>query len=89
MNYKLLAIIQAVTVIILCVLIAALSLTAYDIGKESRSLEILTQCKNGEIVTINDTEIHCGIISKEINIEAAQYRGVKNCVKLVKEWDDE
>ena len=89
MNYKLLAIIQAVTVIILCVLIAALSLTAYDIGKESRSLEILTQCKNGEIVTINDTEIHCGIISKEINIEAAQYRGVKNCVKLVKEWEDE
>ena len=89
MNYKLLAIIQAVTVIILCVLIAALSLTAYDIGKESRSLEILTQCKNGEIVTINDTEIHCGIISKEINIEAAQYRGVKNCVKLVKGWEDE
>ena len=89
MNYKLLAIIQAVTVIILCVLIAALSLTAYDIGKESRSLEILTQCKNGEIVTINDTEIHCGIISKEINIEAAQYRGVKNCTKLVKEWEDE
>tara|TARA_R110000737_G_scaffold271423_1_gene278485 strand:- start:1010 stop:1201 length:192 start_codon:yes stop_codon:yes gene_type:complete len=60
----------------------------YDIGKESRSLEILTQCKNGEIVTINDTEIHCGIISKELNIKAAQYRGVKNCVKLVKGWED-
>lgn len=88
MNYKTVAIIQAVVVIILCMLIAALSLTAYDIGKESRSLEILTQCKAGEVVTINDTEIHCGIISKELNIEAAQYRAVKNCVKLVKEWDN-
>lgn len=89
MNYKLLAIIQAVVVIVLCMLIAALSLTAYDIGKESKALEILTQCKAGEIVTINDTELHCGVISKELNIKAAQYRGVKNCVKLIKEWEDE
>ena len=89
MNYKLLAIIQAVTVIILCVLISALSLTAYDIGKESKALEILTQCKTGGIVTISDTELHCGVVSKEVNLEAAQYRAVKNCTKLIKEWEDE
>jgi len=89
MNYKTVAIIQTVVGIAACISFTALSLTAYDIGKKSRSLEILTQCKAGEIVTINDTEIHCGIISKELNIEAAQYRGVKNCVKLVKGWDDE
>jgi len=89
MNYKTLAIIQTVVGIAICTLFTGISLTAYDIGKESRSLEILTQCKAGEIVTINDTEIHCGIVSKEINIKAAQYRGVKNCVKLVKEWEDE
>ena len=57
MNYKLLAIIQAVVVIVLCMLIAALSLTAYDIGKESKALEILTQCKAGEIVTITVPEV--------------------------------
>jgi hypothetical protein len=88
MNYKPLAIIQAAILImlcVLCVLIAALSLTAYDIGKESRSLEILTQCKNGEVVTINGTELHCGVISKELNLEAAQYRAVKNCTKLIKD----
>ena len=89
MNYKLLAIIQAAILIVLCVLIATLLMTSYSVGKESRSLEILTQCKAGEVVTINGTELHCGIISKELNIKAAQYRGVKNCVKLVKGWEDE
>lgn len=80
-----------ITVLSIIIMVSSIALMFMfnDIGKESRSLEILTQCKNGEIVTINDTEIHCGIISKEINIKAAQYRAVKNCVKLIKEWEDE
>tara|TARA_R110002096_G_C14661646_1_gene728214 strand:+ start:33453 stop:33722 length:270 start_codon:yes stop_codon:yes gene_type:complete len=89
MNYKTVAVVHGLICVVGFIVIGCQAMTAYDIGKESRSLEILTQCKNGEIVTINDTEIHCGIISKEINIEAAQYRGVKNCTKLVKEWEDE
>lgn len=89
MNYKTEAIWQGLLLMVGFMSFGAMSITIYDIGKESRSLEILTQCKSGEIVTINDTEIHCGIVSKELNIKAAQYRGVKNCVKLVKEWEDE
>ena len=89
MNYKTLAAIYAFGLILMCGFYFSIVSMGYDIGKESRSLEILTQCKAGEIVTINDTDIHCGIVSKEIDIEAAQYRGVKNCVKLVKGWEDE
>lgn len=89
MNYKTVAVVHGLICVAGMIIIGTQALTAYDIGKESRSLEILTQCKNGEIVTINDTEIHCGIISKELNIEAAQYRGVKNCVKLIKGWEGE
>ena len=89
MNHKALAAFYAFGLVLMCGFYFSILSMGYDIGKESRSLEILTQCRAGEIVTINDTDIHCGIISKEINIKAAQYRGVKNCVKLVKEWEDE
>ena len=89
MNYKTLAAIYAFGLILMCGFYFSIISMGYDIGKESKALEILAQCKAGEIVTINDTEIHCGIISKEINIKAAQYRGVKNCVKLIKGWEDE
>tara|TARA_R110000744_G_scaffold246942_1_gene363429 strand:- start:6462 stop:6737 length:276 start_codon:yes stop_codon:yes gene_type:complete len=80
-----------ITVLSIIMMVSSVALMAMfqDIGKESKALEILAQCKAGEIVTINDTEIHCGIISKELNIKAAQYRAVKNCVKLVKEWEGE
>ena len=89
MNYKTLAAIYAFGLILMCGLYFSILSMGYDIGKESRSLEILTQCKAGEIVTINGTELHCGVISKELNLEAAQYRAVKNCVKLIKEWEDD
>lgn len=89
MNYKALAVFNAVLLIVFSTVICALLVMMHDIGKESRSLEILTQCKAGETVTINGTELHCGVISKEVNLEAAQYRAVKNCNKLVKEWEDE
>lgn len=89
MNYKALAVFNAVLLIVFSVVIASLLVMMHDIGKESKALEILTQCKAGEIVTINGTELHCGVISKELNLEAAQYRAVKNCTKLIEEWEDE
>lgn len=89
MNYKAAAVIQAAILIVLCVLIATLLMTSYSVGKESKALEILTQCKAGQVVTINDTELHCGVISKELNIKAAQYRAVKNCNRLIEGWKGE
>ena len=89
MNYKTVAVVHGLICVAGIIVIGCQALTAYDIGKESKALEILTQCKAGEIVTINDTELHCGIVNKELNLKAAQYRAVKNCTKLVKEWEDE
>lgn len=89
MNYKTLAIIYAFGLILMCGFYFSIVSMGYDIGKESKALEILTQCKAGQVVTINDTELHCGVISKELNLEAAQYRAVKNCTKIIKEWENE
>ena len=89
MNYKTIAILQALLVVVM--LSASLGLAAmfHDIGKGSKELEILNKCTSGQVITINGLEFHCGIVSKEVNLEAAQYRAVKNCTKLVKEWEDE
>ena len=89
MNYKTIAILQALLVIVMLAASLGLAAMFHDIGKGSKELEILNKCTNGQLITINGTELHCGIISKELNIKAAQYRGVKNCVKLVKGWEDE
>jgi preprotein translocase subunit YajC len=42
-------------------------------NKDQARAEILEQCQNGKSVTINDIEIHCGVISS----------------KSIKEWNDE
>lgn len=89
MNYKTIAVLQALLVIVM--LSASLGLAAmfHDIGKGSKELEMLNKCTSGQLITINGLEFHCGVVSKELNIKAAQYRGVKNCVKLIKGWEDE
>ncbi len=89
MSYKALAAIYAFGLILMCGFYFSIVSMSYDIGKESRSLEILAQCKNDGIVTINDTEVHCAVVDKEINLEAAKYRAVKNCTKLIKRWENE
>lgn len=89
MNYKTIAILQALLVVVMLSASLGLAAMLHDIGKGSKELEILNKCTSGQPITINGLEFHCGIISKELNIEAAQYRGVKNCSKLVKEWEDE
>jgi hypothetical protein len=88
MSYK-----QEVAVIMFSILavptLLALCLTfANDLGKESARTEILEQCQSNQSVTINGIEIHCGVVSPIVNIEAARYRGVKNCVKLIEGWVD-
>jgi hypothetical protein len=60
-----------------------------ELGQESASNDILEQCQNHQSVTINGIEIHCGVIHKNVNQEAAKYRGVKQCVKLIGAWNDE
>lgn len=89
MNYKTIAILQALLVVVMLAASIGLAAMFHDIGKGSKELEIMNKCTSWQPITINGLEFHCGIISKEINIKAAQYRGVKNCVKLIEEWEDE
>jgi hypothetical protein len=89
MNYK-----QGVAVIMFSILaiptLLAMCLTfANDLGRESARTEILEQCQSNQIVTINGIEIHCGVVSPVVNIKAAKYRSVKNCVKLIEGWINE
>tara|TARA_R110000851_G_scaffold88070_1_gene192172 strand:- start:2017 stop:2286 length:270 start_codon:yes stop_codon:yes gene_type:complete len=58
-------------------------------GQDKARFEILERCQNHQVVTINDIEIHCGIIHPAVNIEAAKYRGLKRCVKSIKEFTNE
>jgi hypothetical protein len=58
-------------------------------GRESARTEILEQCQSNQTVKINGIEIHCGVISSDVNLEAAKYRGLKRCVKSIKEFTNE
>ena len=89
MNYKTIAVLQALLVIVMLAASLGLAAMFHDIGKGSKELEILNKCTNGQIITINGLEFHCGAVSKEINIKAAQYRAVKNCSKLIKGWEND
>ena len=89
MNYKTIAVLQALLVIVMLAASLGLAAMFHDIGKGSKELEILNKCTSGEVITINGLEFHCGAVSKELNIEAAQYRAVKNCSKLIKGWEND
>tara|TARA_R110000851_G_scaffold236513_1_gene389204 strand:- start:6661 stop:6930 length:270 start_codon:yes stop_codon:yes gene_type:complete len=89
MNYKqevagiMISILAVPTLLVLCLTFAN------DLGRESARIEILEQCQSNQIVTINDIEINCGVVSPVVNIKAAKYRAVKNCVKLIEGWINE
>jgi len=89
MNYKTIAVLQAMLVIVMLAASLGLAAMFHDIGKGSKELEILNKCTSKQVITINGLDFHCGAVSKELNIEAAQYRAVKNCSKLIKVWEDE
>ena len=63
--------------------------TIYEYGKERSRTEILKECQDHQVVTIDGIEIHCGIIGPNVNLKAAEYRAVKNCVKLIEGWINE
>ena len=89
MNYKqevagiMISILAVPTLLVLCLTFAN------DLGRESARTEILEQCQSNQTVKINGIEIHCGVISSDANLEAAKYRSVKNCVKLIEGWINE
>jgi hypothetical protein len=65
MTYK---IILLITLVSWCVAVATRSAS-----KAIARTDILEQCQNGKSVTIDDIEIHCGVINS----------------KSIKEWNDE
>ena len=64
----------------------AFAAMAYDMGK-STNQHTLDSCMNGIDIMHNGKLIRCGIITVD-NIAAARYRGVKNCTKIIKAWED-
>lgn len=87
MSYKAIAILQTLLIVAGIASALALSAMAYDMGR-STNQRTLDNCSKGIDIMHDGKLIRCGIITVD-NIAAARYRGVKNCVKLIKEWEDE
>jgi hypothetical protein len=89
MNHKSEIVRSGIGIMIFAIVIFAGIPTATSLGAEQARTEILEQCQNHQPVTIDGTVIHCGIIGPDVNIEAAEYRAFKNCVKLTEDWVNE
>lgn len=89
MSYKTIAVLQALLVSVALVLAFALSAMWYDIGRESASRELLAACEQRQTVVVNNKKIHCGVIHSAVSIEAARYRSVKNCNRIMRKWQNE
>lgn len=87
MNYKTIAILQALLIVAGIASALALSAMAYDMGKATNQ-RTLDNCMNGIDIMHDGKLIRCGVIHRVDNIAAARYRGVKNCTKIIKEWED-
>ena len=87
MSYKAVAILQNLVIVAGIIAALAFSAMAYDMGR-STNQRTLDNCMNGIDIMHDGKLIRCGIITVD-NIESARYRGVKNCTKLIKEWEDE
>lgn len=88
MSYKTVAVLQALLIVAGIASALAFSAMAYDMGKATNQ-RALDNCMNGIDMMHNGKLIRCGIIHRVDNLAAARYRGIKNCVKLIKEWEDE
>ena len=86
-NIKTMGTIYAFLVILMCGFYWSMVCLGVDIGRESKSLEILEQCKTSNTITIKGKEIRCAMVQTVDSIEAARYRSVKNCTKIIKEWE--
>lgn len=87
MTYKTIAILQNLVIVAGMASALAFAAMAYDMGK-STNQQTLDNCMNGVDIMRNGKLIRCGIITVD-NIAAARYRGVKNCTKIIKEWENE
>ena len=89
MNYQLKALLSALLLIFLCSLFWALIFMSYDIGLKAHEMKMIEQCKTSNTITIQGKEIRCAMVQAVDSIEAARYRSVKNCTKIIKEWGNE
>lgn len=87
MTYKAIAILQALLIVAGIASALAFTVMAYDMGKATNQ-RTLDNCMNGIDIIHDGKLIRCGIIHRVDNLAAARYRGVKNCVKLIKEWEN-
>lgn len=87
MNYKTIAILQNLVIVAGIASALAFSAMAYDMGKATNQ-HLLDNCSKGIDIMHDGEVIRCGVINKETGMAAARYRAVKNCTKLIKEWED-
>jgi hypothetical protein len=55
-------------------------------GKEVQKIEILQLCQERQKVTINNVDVHCGVISKKVNLAEARYQQVQTCLATINRW---
>lgn len=80
MSYNTKAICQALLVSVLMIINGFVMITAYDIGIEQGKASEKAKC---------GVTLHCVAMANVENIEAAKYRHFKNCLKVVKRWENE
>jgi hypothetical protein len=89
MSYKTEFAANAICLILLFSILSFCPPWNWESGKEYARTEILKQCQNHQPFTIDGIEIHCGVIHSAVNQEAAKYRKVKQCLKVIEEFTNE
>jgi hypothetical protein len=76
--------------LIISAILCLMSIVYYipTVAHKAAQVEILEFCKDGKSFEVNGVEVHCGIISKHVNMKAAEYEKVKQCIKFTNEWTD-
>jgi hypothetical protein len=83
MKTVLLAIVIAAVIILVPNLFMKLGI---GIGERHNETKTLRLCQEGQKITINGVDIHCGVIHESVNLAAAEYRQVKTCLVTIDQW---
>lgn len=79
MNYKHIAILQALALCVLCALLWGLALMTYDMGKLDGINEEKAKC---------GVTMRCAEMFDEKGLKAARHRRLKNCNLFIRSWVD-
>jgi hypothetical protein len=83
MQTTILVIVMAAVIILVPNLFMKLGI---GIGERHNETKVLQLCKEGQKVTVDGVDIHCGVIHESVNLTAAEYQQVKTCLGTIDQW---